>query len=44
MELYAIYFMGCCASKPRHPELMVLNEPETSSHPDLSSALAKLIN
>ena len=28
---------------PRPPELMVLNEPETSLHPDLLSALARLI-
>src|SRR5258706_818007 len=28
---------------PRPPELMVLNEPETSLHPDLISALARLI-
>lgn len=28
---------------PRPPELMVLNEPETSLHPDLLAALARLI-
>ena len=28
---------------PRPPELMVLNEPETSLHPDLLPALARLI-
>ncbi|QSA96981.1 AAA family ATPase [Methylococcus sp. EFPC2] len=28
---------------PRPPELMVLNEPETSLHPDLMPALARLI-
>jgi predicted ATPase len=28
---------------PRPPELMVLNEPETSLHPDLIPALARLI-
>ena len=28
---------------PRPPELMVLNEPETSLHPDLVPALARLI-
>jgi predicted ATPase len=28
---------------PRHPELMVLNEPETSLHPELLPALARLI-
>ncbi len=28
---------------PRSPELMVLNEPETSLHPDLLGALARLI-
>src|SRR6185369_16188051 len=28
---------------PRPPELMVLNEPETSLHPDLLTALARLI-
>ncbi len=28
---------------PRPPSLMVLNEPETSLHPDLLPALAKLI-
>lgn len=28
---------------PRPPELMVLNEPETSLHPDLTPALARLI-
>lgn len=28
---------------PRPPQLMVLNEPETSLHPDLLSALARLI-
>src|SRR5205823_1852934 len=28
---------------PRPPELMVLNEPETSLHPDLFAALARLI-
>jgi predicted ATPase len=28
---------------PRPPELMVLNEPETSLHPDLFPALARLI-
>ena len=28
---------------PRPPALMVLNEPETSLHPDLLSALARLI-
>jgi predicted ATPase len=28
---------------PRSPELMVLNEPETSLHPDLLPALARLI-
>jgi len=28
---------------PRPPELMVLNEPETSLHPDLISALARLV-
>jgi predicted ATPase len=28
---------------PRPPELMVLNEPETSLHPDLLDALARLI-
>ena len=28
---------------PRPPELMVLNEPETSLHPDLQPALARLI-
>lgn len=29
---------------PRPPELMVLNEPETSLHPDLIPALARLIH
>ena len=29
---------------PRPPELMVLNEPETSLHPDLLPALARLIS
>jgi predicted ATPase len=29
---------------PRPPELMVLNEPETSLHPDLLPALARLIH
>jgi hypothetical protein len=35
----------CCGSPltPRPPELMVLNEPETSLHPDLLPALARLI-
>lgn len=28
---------------PRQPQLMVLNEPETSLHPDLIPALARLI-
>ena len=28
---------------PRPPELMVLNEPETSLHPDLVAPLARLI-
>jgi predicted ATPase len=28
---------------PRPPEMMVLNEPETSLHPDLLPALARLI-
>ena len=28
---------------PRPPELLVLNEPETSLHPDLLPALARLI-
>ena len=28
---------------PRPPELMVLNEPETSLHPDLLPALGRLI-
>ncbi|MEZ5450626.1 MAG: hypothetical protein R3E89_17200 [Thiolinea sp.] len=28
---------------PRPPPLMVLNEPETSLHPDLLPALARLI-
>jgi predicted ATPase len=28
---------------PRPPTLLVLNEPETSLHPDLSPALARLI-
>jgi predicted ATPase len=28
---------------PRPPELMVLNEPETSLHPDLLPAMARLI-
>jgi predicted ATPase len=28
---------------PRPPALMVLNEPETSLHPDLMSSLARLI-
>jgi predicted ATPase len=28
---------------PRPPALMVLNEPETSLHPDLLAALARLI-
>src|SRR5205823_15092422 len=28
---------------PRPPELMVLNEPETSLHPDLIPALARLL-
>jgi predicted ATPase len=28
---------------PRPPELMVFNEPETSLHPDLLPALARLI-
>jgi len=28
---------------PRPPELMVLNEPETSLHPDLLPALSRLI-
>jgi predicted ATPase len=28
---------------PRPPELMVLNEPETSLHPDFLPALARLI-
>jgi len=28
---------------PRPPELMILNEPETSLHPDLLSPLARLI-
>jgi predicted ATPase len=28
---------------PRYPELMVLNEPETSLHPDLLPALSRLI-
>jgi len=31
---------GCCA---RCPPLLVLNEPETSLHPDLLPALARLI-
>ena len=30
-------------SSPRPAELLVLNEPETSIHPDLISALARLI-
>ncbi len=29
---------------PRPPELMVLNEPETSLHPDLLPALGRLIH
>jgi len=29
---------------PRPPELMVLNEPETSLHPDLLPSLARLIS
>ena len=29
---------------PRAPALMVLNEPETSLHPDLLGALARLIS
>lgn len=28
---------------PRPPEMMILNEPETSLHPDLLPALARLI-
>ncbi len=28
---------------PRPPELMILNEPETSLHPDLLAPLARLI-
>src|SRR6185312_12898198 len=28
---------------PRPPALMILNEPETSLHPDLLSALARLV-
>jgi predicted ATPase len=38
-------FILLCAAllTPRPPELMVLNEPETSLHPELIPALAKLI-
>ncbi len=38
------YFLLCAALlSPRPPQLFVLNEPETSLHPDLIPALAKLI-
>jgi len=38
------YFLWAAALlTPRPPELMVLNEPETSLHPDLLPALARLI-
>ena len=30
-------------SSPRPPELLILNEPETSLHPDLLAPLARLI-
>ncbi len=38
-------YLLCTAAllTPRPPELMVLNEPETSLHPDLLPALARLI-
>lgn len=39
------YLFLCAALlTPRPPELMVLNEPETSLHPDLLPALGRLIN
>ncbi|GAB3688142.1 AAA family ATPase [Actinocorallia lasiicapitis] len=38
------YLLWCAALlTPRPPELLVLNEPETSLHPDLLEALAELI-
>ncbi|GAA3210955.1 AAA family ATPase [Actinocorallia longicatena] len=38
------YLLWCAALlTPRPPELLVLNEPETSLHPDLLEALADLI-
>jgi len=38
-------FLCLCAAllSPRPPSLMALNEPETSLHPDLIDALARLI-
>jgi predicted ATPase len=38
------YLLWCAALlTPRPPQLMVLNEPESSLHPDLLPALARLI-
>src|SRR4029078_10188916 len=38
------YLLGIAALlTPRPPELLVLNEPETSLHPDLLPALANLV-
>lgn len=37
-------FLVAALLTPRPPTLMVLNEPETSLHPDLLPALAELIN
>ena len=39
----ATCFWTAALLTPRPPELMVLNEPETSLHPDLLPALARLI-
>ncbi len=36
--------LGAALLSPRPPELMILNEPETSLHPDLLPALARLIS
>ena len=36
-------FLAAALLTPQPPELMVLNEPETSLHPDLLPALGRLI-
>ena len=43
MRIAALFLWIAALLTPRPPALMVLNEPETSLHPDLLPALARLI-